>query len=374
MPGPFRITCYDRARLRTGWIGDAEQVTATVGHNEISTATITLRHGHDKTALLWTRGARVVIDYDAGNGWEHLLSGPVRPKSVVYDPSTGAFTVTVEDDLRLLWRILGWPNPANPIGSQTSRERSITGPAETVAKTYVTENTTRLGLPVTVVPTHGWGLPITVTCRMLPLADVLLPAVETAGIGLRAYQDGATIKFDAYQPTTFPTTLTTASGIVLRAEASEAPPTVTRTVIGDAGSGESRTWRAIVDASVESDWGPDHVAEVLTDSSAETEPELATAGQETLTNGRASTGLSVELSETDHFRYGRHFRVGDIITVDVGLPEPVTDILRRATITWTVQDGLKVQPQVGDRADDTGRWLANQIAGLWRRIRDKEAR
>ena len=369
----FRLTCYDAAYVRTGWIGDYDSLDVTVCAHEIGIAKIGLRQGHEKAALLWTTGARVRIEYDPGTGWQHLMSGPVRPKSATIGPD-GSLSVTVEDDLRLLWRVLGWPNPAAAIGSQTSERRVITAVAETAAKTLITENAvTRLGLPVTVAATHGWGSTVTLRCRMQPLIDAILPAVEQAGVGLRAHQSGAGITVDAFQPATYPVVLTANSGVVLRGETSVTPPSATRAIIGDAGNGTARVWRRVIDTAAETEWGADHLIETLVDTSAETAGEMDAAGQEALTAAAAKAAASVELAESPKFRFGVNIGVGDIVQIDAGLPDPVVDVLRRVNLTETTGSGLVVTPQIGDRSDDPARYLIGQVQNLWLRMRQLQA-
>src|SRR6185312_7835189 len=109
-------------------------------------------------------------------------SGPSRASRV---------TLTLEDDQRILWNILGWPNPGGSITQQGAIDKydKRSGAAETVFKGFVQANAvTRLGLPVVVLPDRGRGSNLTIYSRMHSLADRLLPAIDGAGIGFTVDQ------------------------------------------------------------------------------------------------------------------------------------------------------------------------------------------
>lgn len=371
MDSPFRVTCYDGALQRTGWLGDPTQMVVTPRHLAIGEAKITIPTSHPKLELLTAEGARVVCEYDPGGGWQHLISGPVRQITGTGPSSSGTVTVRVEDDLRLLWRVLGWPVPGSPLTGQTAREDRRTGPAETVAKQFIAANAvTRLGLPVTVVPTHGWGASITVAMRMSVLADRLIPAMDTAGIGLTVRQSGATLSVDAYVPATWPVTLTEASGVVQGWDWSRDAPTVTRTVVGGQGEGTVREFRhrpsSTATTPLEAQWG-DKV-EAFTDArDTDVAAELDARGDQTLAEGAPKAGLQLVLSDTPTFRYGSQVRVGDRVTVDIGQGVTITDVLREAVLDWGPA-GLQVTPTVGERSGPD-RVLVRALSGFSRAVR-----
>jgi hypothetical protein len=367
-PNPFQLTFYDKAMTRLGWLGDPLEVQATPRHMAVGDLAVTVPLGHPKLGSLLGEGKRMVCTYHG----EHLIGGMLRAWTITGGASDGTVTLNYTDDFALLYEVLGWPNPTQLINAQNTggvKEDKVTGAAETVAKTFITRNAvTRLGLPVTVATTHSWGSTITVAFRMVPLADNLLAPVEQAGIGLTVRQTGTSLVVDAYQPATFPQTLTEESGIVIPGTASWAAATATRTVVAGPGVGTSREWLLRTDTGRESDYG--RTIEVVTDaSSSEVTIEREAAGDTALVAAAAKSGFSIGLSETPTFRYGDNLHVGDTVTVDLGGGATVTDILREATLTWNQAEGLRVIPSIGERADDPSRILVARLRDVALKVR-----
>jgi hypothetical protein len=376
MQSPFKITVYDGAFVRKGFVGDPVALIVTPRHNALGTAMLTVDSDHVRLADLFAPGARAVIDYEGRT----LLTGRVRLRAGAGPELTGTLTFTIVDDLRLLWRVLGWPDPASVISDQTLRAYDTrTGPAETVLKDLVTANAvTRLGLPVAVTPDLGRGSEITAAVRMHPLADRLMPLVDAAGIGVTVRQSGSGLELDCYTPTLHPRTLSEGSGVVTSWSYSQADPEATRTVVGGPGEGTARQFHSVTDASRETDWAD--LIEVFRDARdvdadqtiAEIEAQLDLRGQQLLDEAVEKNGLKVTLAETSTFRYGQAVSVGDRVRIEVGPDVVVEDVLREAVLSWTRDDGLVVTPQVGERLDsDTV--LARAVAALGRGIRNLTA-
>ena len=364
---PFKLTMYDRAFNRMGWLGDPLACEFTPRHNAIGSMSVTVQSGHPKLEFLIAEGARLVVDY---NG-QRLMSGELGPWSMSGGMTDGAVTLTYQDDMAIWWETLGWPNPTQLISAQNTggvKEDKLTGPAETVAKTFMSRNgVTRLGNPITVAATNGWGSTVTVAFRMVPLADNLMTVVDQAGVGLSVTQTGSTLVVDAYQPRTYPHTLTEQSGIIIPGTVSFTPPTATRTVVAGPGVGTSREWLQRVDTAREALW---RRKETLTDASdTEVTTEREQRGDDALIAAGPKSGFSIGLSETAAFRYGTNLRVGDTVTIDLGGGVTVTDILREATLSWTRDNGLVVTPTIGERTDDGTTKLAQILASVVKRVR-----
>jgi hypothetical protein len=369
---PFRLEVFDGAFARKGFVGNPVALTVTPRHNQVGTATLVLDADHVRVPDLSVRGARVVIRYD--DLPDPVLTGRVRLRQGEGPLSQSTVTFSVVDDLRLLWRVLGWPVPTAALSAQTAEYDTRTGAAETVLKQYVTANAVqRLGLPVTVAATQARGATITASLRMHPLADRLLPLVDAAGIGVTVRQSGAGLLLDCYTPATHPRTLTEQSGIVQKWSYSQADPEATRVVAGGQGEGVARVFRSTVAATRETQWRD--VIEVFRDArDAEDSATLDLRSQETLDEGAPRAGLSVELAETATFRYGKAVRVGDRVRIEVGGAVVVEDVLREAVLSWTRDDGLLVTPIVGQRTDDPDTVLARAVAALGRSLRNLTGR
>lgn len=369
----LKITIYGKDFTRKGWLGNPESVSVEVGFNVVGKATVRFRSDHPRAADILADGARMVFEYD-GLALP-LLSGPVRSIQGEGPEGESTITVTVEDDLRLLWRVLGWQVPTALISAQNTAEyRTYTGAAETIVKTMVTEQAvTRLGLPVTVAADQLRGalVPGGVKVRMHPLADRLFPAIEQAGLGVRVYQSGAGLVLDVYEPATYPKTLSEKAGTITKWAYSTDAPGITRVVGGGQGEGTARVFRSATDTALEAQYGD--VVEAFTDArNGETTTEIDQSNTEVLVEGRPSSGLSVELSETPYFRYGT-VQVGDRVTLEVG-GLTITDVLRTVTLNWDRSGGLTIVPSVGKYENSTDARIYNAVKALWRGLTNLKTR
>lgn len=367
---PFRITAWSKAFTRVGLLGDPDSVTLTPRHNQQPTGQITLRSEHQLAPRLLTEGCRLTVDYYG----QQVMSGLVDSIQGTASPS-GLLTVQLRDDWCLLTDLLGWPVPTAAISAQAAAEYDTkTGPAETVLKWFAGRAITRLGLPVTVAPDLGRGSTITVQMRMNALADNLFPLVDQAGIGTSVRQVGAGLVLDCYAPAAYPRTLTPRSGVVTDWEWSRAAPKATRVVVGGQGDKTARVFRERVDTAAESLWGIKREA-FLDATDVATSAMYDARGDALLAEQRATAGLRLSLAETDTFRYGQHLTVGDQVTTQlVPNADPITDILREATISWSAHPGpdqpaLTVVPVVGERSDDPDRILARAVTSIARAVR-----
>lgn len=364
---PFKLTIYNRAYVRQGWLGDPIACTFTPRHNAIGSMSVVVQSGHPKLGSLIAEGSRLVVDY---NG-QRLMSGELNGWQMDGGMTDGLVTLNYTDDMAVWWETLGWPNPTQLISAQNTngvKNDKVTGPAETVAKTFITRNAvTRLGNPITVAASHGWGFTVTVAFRMVPLADNLMTVVDQAGVGLTVTQSGSGLVVDAYQPRTYPHTLSERSGIVLPGTVSYQSPTATRAVVAGPGVGTSREWLERVDTAREALW---RRKETLVDASdTEVTTERQARGDTALVDAGPKSGFSIGLSETGSFKYGTNLRVGDQVTIDLGGGVTVTDILREATLSWTRDSGLVVTPTIGERTDDSTTALARILSQVVKRVR-----
>ena len=363
---PYEILVYIGWEFK-GWVGRPLDVKPVIRHNVRSTATFSIDADHLRAADLKSPGARVSI-YRHG---EFQMSGPVRSLSGQFAVE-GALTFSVEDDFRILHNWTAWPKPGAPLTGQDVEYRTITGPAETVVKTVMAENAARLGFPLSVATDQGRGAVGTYTFRMHAPYDRLFPAVDQAGIGVTVWQHGNSLVLDCYTPRDYPHRLSPESGTVIGGSYTLAAPTATRVVVGGQGEGVAREFRQYPDAARESQWND--VIEVFRDARDSTSADVfAERAAETLAEGAPMAGLSLELSETKHFRYGGDgLRIGDRVTAVIdGLL--YTDVLREVRLSAD-KDGDLATPVIGERLDDPDVRLAKSIRALKRDNTDRSAR
>lgn len=363
---PYEILVYKGWAFR-GWVGRPLDVKPVIRHNVKSTATFTIDSDHLRAADLMAPGARVVI-YRHG---EFQMSGPVRLTAGQFAIDAG-LTFTVEDDFRILNNWLAWPVPTAAVTAQTVEYRTITGPAETVVKTIMAENAARLGFPLTVAIDQGRGAVGTYTFRFHPAYDRLFPMVDQAGIGVTVKQSGNGLLLDCYAPRNYPHLLSMESGTIVGGSYSLAGPNATRVVVGGSGDGVARTFRTFPDSAREVDWND--VIEVMKDARDSGAGDIyATRANEALADGSPMAGLSLELSESKHFRYGGDgLRVGDLVAAQIN-GQAYADTLREVRLSWD-KSGDQAIPIIGERKDDPDLALAKRLRALQRDNNDRKAR
>lgn len=376
----FTVEVYDADLSGREWVGDPLSVSVTPRHCQQPTGSLVLAASHRMVPRLSSPGMRVVVRYRD----EYVLGGPVR---LVQSEGAGAartVTFQVADDFRILTDTLGWQVPGSAITAQSAAEYDVrTGPAETVLKGFLAANLARissaLATPVTIATDLGRGDTITVQSRMHPLADRLFPVVDQAGIGVTVRQTLTGLVVDCYEPTTWPLLLSEDGGTLVASDWTRTPPTVTRVVVQGPGEGTARIFRQYVNTAAEAEYGV--VVEQAVDSrdvkadDPDLEALLAARGAEALAAGAATAGLAVKLIETDTFRYGgTGVHVGDRVSVELAPGvDPITDVLRSATLTWSGQDGPTVTPVIGDHSNDPTTSLVRAVSTVARRQRNQLA-
>lgn len=370
MPTPFQIVLYDRNFARVGYLNDPVSLEVNVRHNAIGTATVVIPNSHRQLGHLAATGARMVITYYD----EFVMSGYVFTIAGTGPSTEGQTTITCQDDLWLVWRMLGWPVPTATIDAQGVKKDSRTGPAEDVAKGFLADNAAHLIDDITVAPSLHRGASITVASRMAVLGEILMDPVDKAGIGLTVRQSGTGLLVDAYAPKVYPHVLSEQAGTVVNWDWSRAIPSSTRVIIGGPNVDTSREFREVVRPAYET--ALQYSIETFVDAGdAENYVHMDEAGNKALDAAGPTSGFKLELSETQAFHYGGTdgVHVGDQVSVDLG-GQVFTDVLREADLSWKVEDGLKISPTVGERTDDPDVVLAKKLAALSKGVRDLRTR
>lgn len=365
---PFTIKIYDKDFNFKCFVGDPISLVVTPRFNETGTGVIVVETDHHSVPFMIADGARIVLELRGA----FLMSGKIHRRDAEGPSIDGTMTVYFKDDFRLMHNILGYPVPGNALTAQTSEYRTYTGTAETILKTAVTENmVTRLGLPVSVATNQGRGGTVTdgVKLRFHPLYERMFPAIENAGIGVTFRQSGNQIVCDCFVPPVFGQPLTEDSGVVQGWSWSSIDPTATHVVAGGAGEAVARTFRDVTDTALQS--AHNDIIELFQDArDADTAAITSTRAQEGLAENAPKSGFSIQLSETEHFQYGKDgLVVGAQVTVGIGLVTR-TDILRECTLSYTRDEGLVTTPTVGDIQDSPDRTIANFLARLKKGIAD----
>lgn len=371
----FRISVYDKNRNFRGQVGNPLALEVTPRFDSVGTLRMTVHTSHKRFDDLFADGARLKVSFRG----EHLISGPIIADEMVTDGTTGTYTVTVEDDWRVLREILGWPVPASTISNQTAAEyRTYTGNAETVLKDAVTENgVNRLAVPgLTVAPNLNRGavIPGGVPLRMHPLADQLYPALTEAGVGVSVKQVGSNLVLDVYEPQTHPRALSVRGRTLKQATLTRKRPTASRVVVGGQGEGTARNFRLVTDTAREAQYGMK--AETFRDARDNDAADVMDSrANETLTETGPQNGIALTLAGSGIFQYGPGgFHVGDRIPVEVAPGVVITEVIQECTLKWVSPQYASSDPKVGELTNQPERVTAQRMAALNKRLRNQEAR
>lgn len=374
------VTLFTPDYRRVAPINFFESLKLSLKWNGLSTLELVVSGDHSRLDGLTRPGARLVVDYGGGQ----IFSGPVRRVHGVGPWQSSRVTITCEDDIRLLWRMLLWPVPyrSSIIGMEWRANRDYahySGAAESVAKKALRDNTWRFPPDIFMVNDKSRGRYIKdFQARFHVFADKLLPVLSWARMTAtvkqfeNVKQDQRGLLFDCVPAVTRDHVLTAESGSIVSWEYVRDAPKATAVVVGGRGEGKDRLFCEDFDALAEDEWF-DRV-EVFKDA-RNTDSEhvhLIDEAERVLSESGATSGFKIELAESDVLRFGPgNLMPGDLIYVDVG-SGPIAEIVRQIDVECVSPgDGwTKVTPIAGDYEDNPSALLARRVADLAAGVRD----
>lgn len=375
-----QVTLFTPDYRRVAPINFFESLKLSLKWNGLSTLELVVSGDHSRLDGLTRPGARLVVDYGGGQ----IFSGPVRRVHGVGPWRSSRVTITCEDDIRLLWRMLLWPVPhrSSIIGMEWRANRDYahySGAAESVAKKALRDNTWRFPPDIFMVDDKSRGRYIKdFQARFHVFADKLLPVLSWARMTVtvnqfeNVKQDQRGLLFDCVPAVTREHVLTAESGSIVSWEYVRDAPKATAVVVGGRGEGKDRLFCEDFDALAEDEWF-DRV-EVFKDA-RNTDSEhvhLIDEAERVLSESGATSGFKIELAESDVLRFGPgNLMPGDLIYVDVG-SGPIAEIVRQIDVECVSPgDGwTKVTPIAGDYEDNPSALLARRVADLAAGVRD----
>ena len=374
------VTLFTPDYRRVAPINFFESLKLSLKWNGLSTLELVVSGDHSRLDGLTKPGARLVVDYGGGQ----IFSGPVRRVHGVGPWQSSRVTITCEDDIRLLWRMLLWPVPnrSSIIGMEWRANRDYahySGAAESVAKKALLDNTWRFPPGLFMNDDKSRGRYIKdFQARFHVFADKLLPVLSWARMTVtvkqfeNVKQDQRGLLFDCVPAVTRDHVLTAESGSIVSWEYVRDAPKATAVVVGGRGEGKDRLFCEDFDALAEDEWF-DRV-EVFKDA-RNTDSEhvhLIDEAERVLSESGATSGFKIELAESDVLRFGPgNLMPGDLIYVDVG-SGPIAEIVRQIDVECVSPgDGwTKVTPIAGDYEDNPSALLARRVADLAAGVRD----
>lgn len=374
---PFRCEVYNKSFQRLGVVGNPLAVTIIPKRMAPGMTTISMPADHRMVGPLLDPGARMWFkDFDSD---QHLMSGWVANFRITGPERRSTVEFDVIDDFVIIQRILGWVVPGNDIEHQNTAGTNWTlnDDAETVFKTALQLNgVTRLGLPISIPASLGRGAQVKGKLRFQSLYDRLIPVEDGAGIidsgieiGIQQNPDAPGLLVNVWEPRVIDKVINERSGIVRTWQANGRNATITRAVVAGAGEGILRLHRTKADAALEAAFG--WKFEAFRDARDTDDPDtMYERADETLKEGAAVSGLSVELSETSQF-IARPDKLwpGDTLSLQLA-GRTVTDKLQEVTLSSTASEGKVTRSRIGDWNDDPDVKLAKLVRniGRWLRI------
>ena len=345
--------------------------TAVVRRNEVGDFVLEVNGNHQG----WQRfrkGHRVVLLDDS----QQIMAGAITEAHKSFTAGVRTITLKGKSDMVWLARRVTFPDPAVAADSQTaSAYYKRSGNAETLIRDMVRLNVgpdarAERRETLTMDPNGNRGGQVALNSRF---KNVLEEAHALGLVGDVTFETRQELGTSAFgfrdqRDLTRHIRLSPANGGVTAYELGETAPEVTDVIVAGQGEGTARTIK--VREGNANDWGVK--AEEFRDRrDTDDENELDQAGDERLAEGAEAASVSLEIGDTDRYRFATNFHLGDRITVNLGDDGVIQDLVQSAEIDWS-EDGRRVKLQVGPTLDeeDAPRWkqafdrLRRDVGGL----------
>ncbi|WP_446686017.1 siphovirus ReqiPepy6 Gp37-like family protein [Nonomuraea roseola] len=336
-----------------------------------------------------------------------VMSGPVTSITHTWSaeqPGKGQVVYTGVSDETLLWSRITLPVPGATVENQTADRYTFTGTAAAALRQLVDVNAGPSARADRVidgldVPAYSFGRSLTIGTRFDVLGVALQDIAASAGIGWKLRQGTSDrLVFEPYTPRVHDD-----GGVVFSPEAGTlaaytyrlTAPTASRLVLAAQGEGRNRWLKQYDDtSSTPTEWfrtplerfvdrrdvpvargangspvNPDDPAQPADPAAL---AQLDQAAAEALAESQALGELSVTPIDSEHFRYGVHYEVGDVVSVDVR-GDIITDVLREVRLS-DGGDGPRVSPVIGTAGASATPGLYREVRRIWNSIRKLEAR
>ena len=322
---------------------------AVLRNNNVSTFSVDV----NGNSPVWNRldtGWHVAL-YDDG---QQLLAG--TPDKITYKAAKGIRDVTVsgQSHMRYLRDMITLPLPGSRPDSQSEAYYKDRGAAGAVISRLVRSHVGQSARPENrspvVVPDSSRGGQVTVNSRFQNLLDEIRVLAEAGKVTVGTEMVGRQVRLWIREGVDLgrAVRISEANAALESYEHEITAPTVTRVLVAGQGQGAARTLKLMEGNSNE--WGV-NVLQFQDRRDTDDIAELEQAGTDTLREGQESASIKIEAVDLPHLRFGHDYRVGDIITVEVGGRAKVTDVLQTAELSWD-GSGRSVKLQVGPVQED----------------------
>lgn len=318
--------------------------------------------GHNWIREQITPGNRVIVIRDN----QILLSGPIEGwlherSDDGENAGVGKLRVDFADDLALVAAHNVYPDPAAAVNAQTPDTWTYTGNAEVGMRNVVNLNAGPGALAARRVPglvlgaQANVGSNIQVTApRMQPIGDVLRAMAETGGnLGFRTRQVGTQILFEVYASDDKSSDVRFGFGLGnMRYVGYEVKaPTATSVAVGGQGTGASSAMIERTNALEMAAWG--RFEKFSARNGEDPAQELQDEGDRSLAEGAATIRVATNVSDTPDQRFGEHYGLGDIVSIEIGPGQSWDDVVRTVHLQVQAGSGEYVAATVGSQAATT---------------------
>lgn len=358
---------------------------------------ITLRFNEPTSSMFtspgyaWIRnqivpGARVVCIRSVLGTTSVVAAGPIE--EVLYERSDdgdnsgdGVLTVNWTDDLAWIAGRLTYPDPTKTPETQNTDNWLWSGNAELGMRALVDGNAGPSALAIRQVPRLALGAiasvgnTINITAddafRFIACTDALRTMAQRGGnLGFRTRQSMTQnlILFEVYSPTDRSGSVRFSFGLGnLKYLAYDVTaPEVNATIVGGQGTGADRYVMERNDPISMSSWGR---LETLTSRPGnDATIALQEDGDSALADGGEGVRLSSNAADTVDCRYGVHYDLGDLVSIEVWSGYQVTDVIATVHIQAYPTAGEVVGITIGDQSTSHDYGNIDRLRSIDRRV------
>lgn len=373
----YVIYARNASLQREGIIEDYQVANFKLRHNDVGTWELTVNRARKEAVWLSNPGWGIEAVSILPDGTKvPLIAGPMSTRKHSKSADHNTLTVTGYSDDILLSRAVAHPCPTNSFPPYSAQASSgWVGTASGVLRQYVHEN---IGLGA-ILPRRvpnlvlgadpGVGSSITAYARWDNLL-VFLQGLANAGggIGFRIRQVESELEFQTFMPVDHSgdVTLSELLGNLQAWEYVSESPESTYLFIGGSGEGTARLIAELPDTNAIIQWGRREHFVDKRDSGVNA--DLIQAGTQYQIEHAEKAGLTITPVDTASCIYGKHYNLGDTVSIQVEGPSvPLTDIVREVDISLTPNGPQTIKPIIGTPN-------SNLIFRLFRKYRETQAR
>jgi len=380
----YNVLVRDPAGQVVGTIDTWTKLTLVLKWAGLSTWALEVDAGSSQAGRLVPGGGLYV--YGPTSSTTPLLTGLMRglvraDRGTTGDPGRTFAPTGYGDEWELLTRLCR-PTPLAAVTAQGDTH-NVSGPAETVLKQLVALNAGQGAVAerrvprLDVAPDLGRGRAVAVRERYANLLDECVRIGQAVGLGFSVVDNPDTrrLTFDVTPPRdlTAAVHLSRAAGTLRSSSYSAAGATGTDALVGGQGQGAARTMATA--SSPDPVWQR-RVEVYLDRRDTNVLQELVDAGTDALAVALADSSLKLAPMDTPQVAFGRDYRLGDRVSVDVDEGITVSDVVRSVTIVvdGTADAGVTVTPDVGPPGGTDALPSTSAIRKLATRVNQLERR